>query len=226
MRRSKHPARSRICVLLIDADEMSSDLLRHALERGRSGFTVQTIVGTSREAVEKLHSSNADVVVVSADLYDGPDTGFVVLRELRRFRANAPAIMLFRSRTADGIIEAMRLGARGICYRHQFCSELADVIRAVCKGEIRITNDDLDILLKVLVHFRPPLFNTKVCLTQREKEVIRLVVEGMKNREIANMLNITEHSVRNHVYRIFDKIGISSRAELILYAYAHRDQQN
>jgi DNA-binding CsgD family transcriptional regulator len=63
-------------------------------------------------------------------------------------------------------------------------------------------------------------------LTRREEEVVRLVADGMKNGEIAQSLGVAEHSIRNYLYRIFDKLGVSSRVELILYAFNQRDQRN
>jgi DNA-binding NarL/FixJ family response regulator len=63
-------------------------------------------------------------------------------------------------------------------------------------------------------------------LTRREEEVVHLVADGLKNREIAEKLQIKEHSIRNYIYRIFDKLGVSSRVELILSAFSHRDQSS
>ena len=63
-------------------------------------------------------------------------------------------------------------------------------------------------------------------LTHREEEVVHLVADGLKNREIAQMLKVKEHSIRNYISRIFEKLGISSRVELILYASSQRDHNN
>jgi DNA-binding NarL/FixJ family response regulator len=63
-------------------------------------------------------------------------------------------------------------------------------------------------------------------LTHREEEVVHLVADGLKNREIAQILKVKEHSIRNYVSRIFEKLGISSRVELILYAFSQRDHKN
>ena len=60
-------------------------------------------------------------------------------------------------------------------------------------------------------------------LTRREEEVVHLVADGLKNREIAERLKVKEHSIRNYLYRIFEKLGVSNRVELILYAFSHRD---
>jgi DNA-binding NarL/FixJ family response regulator len=61
-------------------------------------------------------------------------------------------------------------------------------------------------------------------LTHREEEVVRLVADGMKNREIAETLHVKEHPVRNYIYRIFEKLGVSGRVELILYAFSQRER--
>ena len=61
-------------------------------------------------------------------------------------------------------------------------------------------------------------------LTRREEDVVRLVADGLKNREIAQRLKVKEHSIRNYLYRIFEKLGVSSRVELILYAFSNRDR--
>ena len=62
--------------------------------------------------------------------------------------------------------------------------------------------------------------------TRREEDVVRLVADGLKNREIAQRLKVKEHSIRNYIYRIFEKLGVSSRVELILYVFSHRDSSS
>jgi len=58
----------------------------------------------------------------------------------------------------------------------------------------------------------------------RRPEVVRLVADGMKNREVAETLHVKEHTVRNYIYRIFEKLGVSGRVELILYAFSQRER--
>ena len=70
----------------------------------------------------------------------------------------------------------------------------------------------------------PTLWET--VLTRREEDVARLVADGLKNREIAQRLKVKEHSIRNYIYRIFEKLGVSSRVELILYVFSHREGNN
>jgi DNA-binding NarL/FixJ family response regulator len=63
-------------------------------------------------------------------------------------------------------------------------------------------------------------------LTRREEDVVRLLADGLKNREIAQKLEVKEHSIRNYLCRIFEKLGVSTRVELILYAFSQRDRNN
>jgi DNA-binding NarL/FixJ family response regulator len=86
-----------------------------------------------------------------------------------------------------------------------------------------IGNEDFEHLLTALINTKPLQFNNKdgmPLLTRREEDVVRLVADGLKNREIAQRLKLKEHSIRNYLYRIFDKLGVSTRVELILYAFS------
>ena len=103
---------------------------------------------------------------------------------------------------------------------------LSKCIQTVHQGQIWASNEDLEHLIEALSQLKPlHLDNSEgmPLLTRREEDVVRLLAEGLKNREIAEQLKIKEHSVRNYVYRIFEKLGVSSRVELILYVFSHRE---
>ena len=90
-------------------------------------------------------------------------------------------------------------------------------------GQIWVSNVELEFLLDLVISVRPLKMQPTggmARLTQRERDVVRLVADGMRNQEIALQLNLTEHTVRNYLIRIFDKLGISSRVELVLYAFS------
>jgi DNA-binding NarL/FixJ family response regulator len=83
-------------------------------------------------------------------------------------------------------------------------------------------------VLEALSSGMPPFVTDakgQILLTKREQEIVSKVAEGMKNREIAELLNVSEHTVKNHLFRIFERLGISSRAELILYLHGQRSAQ-
>ncbi len=100
-------------------------------------------------------------------------------------------------------------------------------IRTVHNGQIWASNHELEFLLEAIVYSRP-LHLSKIhsmsVLTPREEAVVRLVAEGMKNREISLKLNVSEHTVRNYLFRVFDKLGVSNRVELVLYALTGADE--
>jgi DNA-binding NarL/FixJ family response regulator len=102
---------------------------------------------------------------------------------------------------------------------------LSKCIQAVHQGQIWAGNEDLEHLIKALSHLKPVHLNGSEgipLLTRREEDVVRLVADGMKNREIAQRLKVKEHSIRNYIYRIFEMLGVSSRVEFILYIFSHR----
>lgn len=137
--------------------------------------------------------------------------------------------MLLQSPKPERVLNAFRDGARGIFYRSHSLKSLSKCIETVHGGQIWVGNEDIEHLLKALAHLRPlHLDNSRgmPLLTRREEDVVRLVADGLKNREIAHKLKVKEHSIRNYIYRIFEKVGVSNRVELILYVISHRDNGN
>lgn len=106
---------------------------------------------------------------------------------------------------------------------------LLKCIRIVHQGQIWASNEDLEHLTTALAHLKAIDLNDAVgipLLTSREEDVVRLVSDGLKNREIADKLGLAEHSIRNYLNRIFDKLGVSTRVELILYLFSRRTRSN
>ena len=228
MSRSLPRPKNRISVLVVTADNMTSELLKNAFAHGRQGFTVETLTGTSQKIIGELGSHKADVALISEELQDGPEAGSRVLQKTRDSHGTS-AIMLLRNPKPERVISAFRDGARGIFYRSHSLKSLSKCIQAVHQGQIWASNEDLEHLIQALSHSKPlQLSNSHgtPLLTRREEDVVRLVADGLKNREIAQRLKVKEHSIRNYIYRIFEKLGVSSRVELILYVFSHRDGGN
>lgn len=213
----------RIHVLVADADPMGSQLIAGALKRCRNQFDIVAMSSNSSDAILKLNEHKPDVAVISAELQDGPLMGFKVLNELRVAQFKTAPVMLLRDSERDLVIDAFRSGARGVFLRVQSFKALSKCIRIVHKGEVWASNADLEFVLEALTHLKPfQLVGTHGLrlLTKREEDVVGLVAEGMRNLEIAQQLNVTEHTVRNYLFRIFEKLGVSSRVELVLYAFS------
>jgi DNA-binding NarL/FixJ family response regulator len=137
--------------------------------------------------------------------------------------------MLLDHDERDLVVEAFRSGAIGVCERSQSCETLCKCIHSVHRGQVWANSQQLRYLLEALSGGMPGRVTDvrgQVLLTQREGEVVSLVAEGLRNREIAEALKISEHTVKNHLFRVFERLGISSRAELILYLLGQRSTAN
>ena len=220
--------KNRISVLVVTADNMTSELLKNAFAHGRRGFTVDTLTGSSQKIIGELESHRADVILISEELQDGPDAGMKVLQKTRDSN-HTSAIMLLQNSKPERVVNAFREGARGVFYRSHSLKSLSKCIQAVHQGQIWVNNQDVEHLLNALTHIKPLHLSKSdgmPLLTRREEDVVRLVADGLKNREIAQRLKVKEHSIRNYIYRIFEKLGVSSRVELFLYAFSRRDSGN
>ena len=218
-RTSGEGERVRVCVA--DAKRMSSEVIATALKRSRNNFDVRALTGNSSEVFLALENSRPHVAVVSLQLEDDKIAGFKVLHQLRASNLKIPTVMLLDSAERGLVVDAFRAGARGIFWRGSAFETLPKCIRRIYEGQIWIGNAELEFLLELVTNLKPFQVqnpNGKALLTPRELDVVRLVAEGMRNQEIGDALSLGEHTVRNYIFRVFDKLGLSSRVELVLYA--------
>jgi len=212
-----------IRVAVADATRMNSQLTVGALKRSHSNFDVHALTSNSVVAFSELENYRPDVAVISARLEDGPLTGFKILHQLCASESKTPTVILLDSTERELVVEAFRGGARGVYCRGYSFNALPKCIRRVHEGQIWVSNLELEFLLELVISLRPLKVQQTggmALLTPRERDVARLVAEGMRNQEIGLKLHLSEHTVRNYLLRIFDKLGISSRVELVLYAYS------
>jgi DNA-binding NarL/FixJ family response regulator len=224
MRKPREPIR----VLVVTADNMTSELLKSAFAHNRRDFEVETLTGSSQKIIGGLGAHKTDVALISEELQDGPLAGSKVLQKLWNSH-HTPTIMLLQSCKPECVVNAFRDGARGIFYRAHSLKALSKCIQTVHRGQILASNEDIEHILTALIRTKPLQIKNAdgmPLLTRREEDVVRLVADGMKNREIAQKLKVKEHSIRNYLYRIFEKIGVSIRVELILYAFSHQSHSN
>jgi DNA-binding NarL/FixJ family response regulator len=199
---------------------MSSELLAHALGRS-GGFSFEVTAYSANEILDGLAKHHPEVAVISANMENVPRAGLKVLREIRQRFPEVRPILLVDARERDLIVQAFRDGAKGIFSRTEPFQSLCKAIVSVYDGQVWANTEDLGYLLEALATMMPSrVYNASgvSLLTQREEEILRLVAEGLTNREIARKLKLSEHTVKNYMFRMFDKLGVSSRVELILYA--------
>jgi two-component system nitrate/nitrite response regulator NarL len=211
-----------IRVLAADATRMNSQLLAAALERDKR-FEVLDPVSDARGIVAAVAKEKPAVVVISAELDENKRKGFEIARELHGLHVETRVVMLLDSSERSQVVEAFRTGARGVFCRSESLMSLARCIQCVSEGQIWANSRELRYLLEALGEALPlRVIDARVAalLSRRELEVVRCVAEGLSNREIAQRLGLTEHTVKNYLFRIFDKLGVSKRVEVVLYAYS------
>jgi DNA-binding NarL/FixJ family response regulator len=212
---------SDISLLLAYANAMSGELLAEALGRHPS-FLVAGRAATVSEVLALVQSMPVDVALIGTSLQDGPLSGFAALRKLHECRPEIKSIMLTDNAEPSLVVDAFRAGAKGVfCPSQSEFKMLCKCVERVSAGEIWANSKELGLVMEAFSQLAPlRIANADGLrlLTKREEEVVRLVAEGMQNREIARELNLSEHTVKNYLFKVFDKLGVSSRVELVLYA--------
>jgi DNA-binding NarL/FixJ family response regulator len=219
-------------VFVADGSQLSCHLIAGTLRHGRHRTKV---VGYATDGVgirEGLDQNEADVAVIGAHLEEGTLAGFDVTRQILTSHCRPSVIIILDSSKPALVVEAFRAGASGIFSRDQSSELLCKCIHAVHQGQVWASNKEFRFVIDALGRTLPA---KSICprrsglLTKREEGVVHLVAEGLTNRDISQQLNLSEHTVRNYLFRIFNKVGTSNRLELALYAIDRRevhDQQN
>jgi DNA-binding NarL/FixJ family response regulator len=217
----------RISVLLADSKQLESQLLAGSLRDG--GFEVVCCRSEVPPILEFLEGGRVDVAVISCPaLYSGaPD--LAMIRTLHAMHPQVPKVCLMDTESRQVAVQAFRSGARGLfCLGNSSFQLFCDCIERVHRGEIFATNQQLSYLLDSVCQspcLRVVSATGEILLTSREEQVVALVTDGLSNRNVANELGLSEHTVKKYLFRIFEKLGISSRVELVLYAFHHGSPQ-
>jgi two-component system, NarL family, nitrate/nitrite response regulator NarL len=222
-------SRERIRVLVSDDTQIGIQLMVETL-RQDSRFEVMGVT-TGLEAFScQVSEFHPDVAVISAGSNVPGRAGFDLLWHVLTRYPKLQAVMLLDSSTHQAVVEAFRAGARGIVCWDDGIDVLRKCVHAVYLGQIWASSAQLGFLLEVFSRRWTPqtVVDSKghSLLSKRELDVVRCVSEGMTNREIALRLKLSEHTVKNYLFRTFDKLGVSNRAELILYALNHGGSMN
>ena len=217
---------ARLRVLAADSTSMTTQLLVEAL--GRSGkFEMIESPSDARALLPLIKKEKPHVAVISAQLDDPKTPTSELVRSVRTEAPETRVILLLDFSEPSAIIGAFRSGAQGVFCRTEPFNLLAKCIQCVAKGEVWANRSELQAVLEALAQPALPSSLTlgSGLLSARETDVVRCVAEGLTNREIAQRLKLTEHTVKNYLSRIFDKLGVSSRVEVLLYAVRNANQQ-
>ena len=207
-------------VLVTDSGPLQSQLLTRAL-RSRREFQVSAVALQVSALHTFLQSNHADVVLIAGNHV--PDWG--MLRWLRITHPKIAPVLLADSDDRELAVNALRAGARGIfLFTQDPFRMLCKCISCVSQGQVWLNNQHVSYVLDALSEvptLRVVNANGRSLLTPREEQVVALVADGLANRQVAGELGLSEHTIKKYLLRIFDKVGVSSRVELVLYAMSH-----
>lgn len=218
-----NPAAEPIRVLLVDDHAVVRAGLRMIIQ-SRAGMTIIGEAGNRDDALSLAASEHPNIILLDLDL--GADSGMNLIAELLAAASEARIIILTGLRDPEAHRQAVLLGAMGIVKKEKAAEVLITAIERVHLGEAWL---DPPLMAGVLSEMTrsskgrktDPEADKIAALTNREREVIVLVGEGIKSKEIAGRLFISETTVRHHLTSIFDKLGVADRVELLIYAYRH-----
>jgi DNA-binding NarL/FixJ family response regulator len=216
-------------IVLVNISAMAIDLLRFAFA-GQETIRVVGCAATACELDKLLNEHSPDVALIGSS---GSRQESVALPFLEQIAAAAPTvrpIVMSEDMSREDLVSFFRNGARGlICKSHTDVSLLLKCIRCVAAGQVWANSEQLEQLLRSLSHPRALKVTNLMgdsLLSQREEQVLHLLADGLSNRDLAKTLKLSEHTVKNHLFRIFDKLGVSNRMEAVLYAISQREQKN
>jgi DNA-binding NarL/FixJ family response regulator len=211
-----------IRVLLADDHPIVRDGLRKLLSL-EPDIDIVGEASDGREVISVVQATNPDVVIL--DLRMPNMDGLATLEVLRQMQPRPKIIVLTASEDKNEFVQAMKLGCSGIVLKQTAPDLIVKSIRKVYSGEIWL---DSHTTAAVMRQFAAPVevmgshpatrARGRSPLSQREREIVSLVAQGFKNREMAEKMFISEQTVKNHLHNIFDKLGVSDRLELALYA--------
>jgi DNA-binding NarL/FixJ family response regulator len=216
----------KISLVVSGGSYMSSELLARALTRIKTLDVLKCTVNFG-ETLDAIVDLRPDVAVLSIHFAEGPYKALELLRRLRDLSVRSRCVLLMDEAEREDVIDAFRAGARGIFRRSTPTHLLARCIAAVHHGQIWATSTDVLQVIEALqtaMPFKGVNSRGEALLTKREQELVPLVANGLTNREISIELAVSEHTIKNHLFRIYEKLGISNRVELILYGVAERDK--
>jgi DNA-binding NarL/FixJ family response regulator len=194
-------------------------IVLHGLERlfeTAEGFEVVACCSSGPEALAVAASRSYDVMLL--DLRMPGQTGLDVLRSLAEQRSPARVVLLTAAVTDEEMVEAMRLGIRGLVMKDSSPETLLECVRRVHAGEQWIDREVMERALERVLAREGAAREAGKVLTPREVDIVRMIAQGLRNKVIAERLAISEGTVKIHLHNIYEKLGIDGRLELMLYA--------
>lgn len=214
---------SPVRILIADDHPLFRDGLRRLLQ-AEPGFEVVGEASDGDVLLDLVRKTSPDILLL--DLSMPRQNGMQVLRELSASRLPVRTLLLTASIEKSQIVQALKLGAYGVIMKESTTQRLFDSIHCVMAGQYWVGRESVTDLVRALRSVSPPdtggVRARDYGLTTRELEIVTLVVAGYSNPDIAQRCSISEQTVKHHISNVFDKLGVSNRLELALFAVNHR----
>ena len=209
-------ARPKITILIGDREAIFRLGLRRLLA-GEDDLKIVSDIDQPLDLVPQVAELRPEVAFIQHDMLR-PDAQ-AALRAVREAAPSSKLVVTASTLGEDEAVALMKAGARGVILKTADPALFVKCARKVAEGEIWLPKRQVAQMARVLSEPQSRPVDT---LTNREKLVISCLVQGWRNREIAGHLSITEQTVKNHLRSVFDKVGVSDRVELVLYAIHQR----
>lgn len=206
----------KVRIAIVDDHPMFRTGLRELLAE-QPDFEVVAEGADGSEAGAIIDRHQPDILLL--DLKTPHMGGHAALAALREVKHEAKIVVLTESANEDDYIQAMMAGARGIILKEATTGHLFKAIRKVQQGEVWLDRKTTAAVLREFTSpEKPASGGGESKLSNRELEIVGYVAQGFKNKEIAGRMFISEQTVKNHLHSVFEKVGVSDRLELALYA--------
>jgi two-component system, NarL family, nitrate/nitrite response regulator NarL len=208
-----------IHLLLVDDHAMFRQGLARILEK-ESDFKVVGQFTTSAEALDALRESLATMVLLDVDL--GRERALDFIHEARKRKFEGQILVVTAGISTQEAVQLVQSGVAGILHKHHSTEMLCSTIREVASGEIYLEKEYLAALYRSADRTKT---QDQPRLTERDRVVLRLIFQGLSNREIGEQIGISESSVKSSLRQLFGKLGVRTRAQLVKIALEqYRDQ--
>jgi two-component system nitrate/nitrite response regulator NarL len=211
--------KSEISVVIADDHPIVRDGLRRMLQAENMKVVGEAANGS--EAVQLVHQRKPDILLL--DLAMPTSSGMEALRDLNKNGNSVRVIVVTAHIEKKEIVEALQLGARGLVLKDTATQLIMQAIETVLRGEYWVGRESVSNMIQYLntLMQSETREQRRYGLTRRELQIVSAIVASLSNREIADHFKLAEDTVKHHLSNIFDKLGVSTRLELALFAVNH-----
>jgi len=209
-------------VVIVDDHTLFREGLRTILEM-EDDIEVVADAENAEDIVELVWQTKPDVLLLDIRMPQG--SGLDAVPAVLRISPRTQVLVLTASDEKEEHVRAFRLGAKGVVLKDSARQTLMQAIHTVCAGQVWVDARMTGTLVEELAQLGPDssavVTRDENGLTEREREIVRLVATGQKNREVGATLSISERTVKTHLTNIFQKLGVRDRVALVMYALRH-----